>query len=159
MSRLKEKLARMKENDQVANKTDPVAENTSEPSELVLSLKEKMRKISDRYSSKIDSSLTRRTVDQLITLYDACGKRDSAAKWRRIGLDLPPASPRLPLVDDAGVEIGVDRHLLARHGIQGESRRDLRDTPRALRDNDEIDDDEDKENQSKRTEKRMQYGI
>ena len=36
------------------------------------------------------------------------------------------------LVDHPGVQIGVDRHLLAWHRIQGESGIDLRDAPCAL---------------------------
>ena len=30
------------------------------------------------------------------------------------------------------MKVGVDRHLLAGHGVQGESRRDFGDAPRAL---------------------------
>ena len=49
------------------------------------------------------------------------------------------------LVDDAGRKVSVDRHLLARHGVEGEARRDLGDAARALGDDDEVDDDEDDE--------------
>ena len=35
------------------------------------------------------------------------------------------------LVDQAGGEIGVDRHLLARHGVEVEARRDFRDASRS----------------------------
>jgi len=48
------------------------------------------------------------------------------------------------LVDQASVELGVDRHLLAGHGVQGEARRDLGDAPGALGDDHEVDDDEDR---------------
>src|SRR6185437_5304913 len=46
------------------------------------------------------------------------------------------------LVDQSRREIGVDRHLLARHGVEMEARRDLGDAPGALGDDDEIDDHE-----------------
>ena len=46
---------------------------------------------------------------------------------------------RFLLTDQAGVQIGVNRHLLAGHGIQGEARADFRDAPRALGDDHEID--------------------
>ena len=49
------------------------------------------------------------------------------------------------LVDQARGEIGVDRHLLARHGVEVEARRDLGDAPRALGDDDEIHDHENRE--------------
>ena len=51
----------------------------------------------------------------------------------------------LLLVDQAGREVGVDRHLLAGHRIEREARRDLRDAPRALGDDDEVHDHEDRE--------------
>jgi hypothetical protein len=31
----------------------------------------------------------------------------------------------LLLIDDAGVQIGIDRHLLARHGVEGKAGCDL----------------------------------
>ena len=49
------------------------------------------------------------------------------------------------LVDEAGREIGVDRHLLARHRVQGEARRDFGDAAGALGDDDEVHDHEDRE--------------
>ena len=51
----------------------------------------------------------------------------------------------LVLRDQAGVQIGVDGHLLAGHGIQGESGADFRDTARALGDHHEVDDGENDE--------------
>jgi len=51
----------------------------------------------------------------------------------------------LALGDDAGVEVGVDGHLLAGHGVQGESRRHFADALGALGDDDELNDDEDQE--------------
>ena len=60
-------------------------------------------------------------------------------------LDGPAARARLALGDEAGVQVGVDRHLLAGHGVQGEARRDLGDAAGALGDDDEVDDDEDQE--------------
>ena len=49
------------------------------------------------------------------------------------------------LSDEPGVEVGVDRHLLARHRVQGEPCGYLGDSAGALRDYDEVDDDEDGE--------------
>ena len=51
---------------------------------------------------------------------------------------------RLVLVDQAGVEIGVDRHLLARHRVQREARADLGNALGTLGDDDEVDDDQDR---------------
>ncbi len=47
--------------------------------------------------------------------------------------------------DDSGAEIGVDAHLLARNGVEGEAGADLGDAGRALGDDDEVDDDQDQE--------------
>ena len=44
------------------------------------------------------------------------------------------------LVDQAGGKIGVDRHLLARHGVEVEARGDFGDAPRTLGDDDEVHD-------------------
>ena len=49
------------------------------------------------------------------------------------------------LVDQAGGQIGVDRHLLAGHGVEVEARRDFGDAAGALGDDDEVHDDEDRE--------------
>jgi hypothetical protein len=58
---------------------------------------------------------------------------------------LAAAGAGLFFIDDAGAEFGINRHLFAGHGIQGEPRRDFRDAARALGDDDEIDQDEDQE--------------
>ena len=52
---------------------------------------------------------------------------------------------RLALLDQAGIEVGVDGHLLAGHGVEGEPRAHLGDTPGALGDHHEVDDHEDRE--------------
>ena len=49
------------------------------------------------------------------------------------------------LVDQAGAEIGVDRHLLARHGVEVEAGGDFRDAPRTLGDDHEVHDHQDRE--------------
>src|SRR6185437_12883452 len=56
------------------------------------------------------------------------------------------ALARLLLVDQAGGEVGVDRHLLGRHGVGVEARRHYGDAAGALGDDDEIDDHQDGEN-------------
>ena len=63
----------------------------------------------------------------------------------RLALELTTTRARLILGDRAGREVGVDRHLLAGHRVEGEARRDLGDAARALRDDDEVDDREDEE--------------
>jgi hypothetical protein len=47
--------------------------------------------------------------------------------------------------DVAGVQIGVDGHLLAGHAIEREARCDFRHAAGALRDHDEVDHDQDQE--------------
>ena len=55
----------------------------------------------------------------------------------------PP--PRVLLVDEAGGKVGINRHLLARHGIEVEARGHFRDAPRTLGDDHEIHDHQDGE--------------
>ena len=49
------------------------------------------------------------------------------------------------LIDQAGIEVGVDRHLLAGHGVQGETGAHLGNTPGALGHHDEVDDHQNRE--------------
>jgi hypothetical protein len=67
-------------------------------------------------------------------------------------LSLPGAcgAAGLFLVDQAGGQVGVDRHLLAGHGVEGEARRDFGDAARTLGDDDEVHDDEDDEDDRRR---------
>ncbi len=58
--------------------------------------------------------------------------------------DFLAAALGLVLVDDAGVQVGVDRHLAAGHAVQGESGGDFADARGALGDHDELDDDDDR---------------
>ena len=55
------------------------------------------------------------------------------------------ALARLRLVDGAGAQVGVDGHLLARHRVQGEARRDLRHALGALGDHQELHQRQDRE--------------
>ena len=59
-------------------------------------------------------------------------------------------SPDLGFVrcHQSGVQIGVDRHLLAGQRVEREARRDFGDAPCALGDHDQIDDHEDQENEN-----------
>ena len=59
--------------------------------------------------------------------------------------DLVAPRDGLLLRDQPGVQVGVDRHLLAGHRVQREARRDFRDAAGALRHDHEVDDDEDHE--------------
>ena len=49
------------------------------------------------------------------------------------------ALARFVFADKAGIEVGVDRHLLAWHGVQSKTRGYFRDAARALGDHHEID--------------------
>ena len=81
----------------------------------------------------------------------------SASRWVKriapsidaveVGLAPDPLAPRprLALVDDAGVQVGVDRHLAAGHRVEGEPRRHFRDAHRAVVDDEELDRDEHEE--------------
>ena len=60
-------------------------------------------------------------------------------------VDLLAPSPRLVLVDQAGVQLAVDRDQLRGHRVEGEPGRDLRHPAGAARDDDELDDDQDQE--------------
>ena len=53
------------------------------------------------------------------------------------------ALPRLVLGDEPGIEVGVDRHLFAGHGIEGEPRGHFGNAALAFGDDHELDDDED----------------
>ena len=59
--------------------------------------------------------------------------------------DFLAAALGFALVDDAGVQVGVDRHLLAGHAVQGEAGGDFADARGALGDHDELNDDDDDE--------------
>ena len=59
--------------------------------------------------------------------------------------DFLSALSSLDLVDEAGVQLCVDGHLLAWHRVEGEPRGDLGDTTSTLRDDHEVDDDQDDE--------------
>ncbi|MNZ55842.1 hypothetical protein D3C78_737780 [compost metagenome] len=68
---------------------------------------------------------------------------------RTVELGLPrhfgTACLGLGLVDQAGVEVGVNGHLLAGHGVEGEARAHLGNTPGALGHHHEVDDHQDRE--------------
>ena len=59
--------------------------------------------------------------------------------------DILAPSPRLVVVDDPGVEVGVDRHLLAGHRVEGEPGGDLGNAGGTVGDDDELDDHQDEE--------------
>ena len=59
---------------------------------------------------------------------------------------VPAPGPGFILVDEAGRQVGVDGHLLAGHGVQGEPGRNLGDTAGTLGDDDEVDEHQDGEN-------------
>ena len=53
-------------------------------------------------------------------------------------------APRAVGVENAGVHVGIDRHLLSRHRVEREARGDLRDALRTARDDDELNGHEDR---------------
>ena len=63
----------------------------------------------------------------------------------KVGLlaDFLAAALGLALVDGAGVQVGVDGHLPARHAVQGKSGSHFADARGAFGDHDELDDDDD----------------
>ena len=63
----------------------------------------------------------------------------------RLLRDLLAAPLGLGFVDDAGVQVGVDRHLLAGHGVQREPRGHFADARGALGDHDELNHEDDHE--------------
>ena len=83
----------------------------------------------------------------LMTVMIEAGDRVAAHEFRgavhgavevALVLELAAALARDLLVDEAGREIGVDRHLLAGHAVEAEARGDLGDAAGALGDDDEI---------------------
>ena len=65
-----------------------------------------------------------------------------------LGRHLGAAQASLVGGQQPGVQIGVDRHLLAGHGVEREPRGDLRHSPRALGDDDQVDDHQDGEDEN-----------
>ena len=57
----------------------------------------------------------------------------------RLSAHLGATFARLILCDQTSVQIGVDRHLFTRHGIEGKARADFGDSPGALGDDDKVD--------------------
>ena len=77
---------------------------------------------------------------------DDLGSTIHGAVEVRLALNLLAAHPCLLVVDHPGVQVGVNRHLLAGHGVQRKTRRHFRDTLRTLGNDDQLhqyDDDED----------------
>ena len=72
-------------------------------------------------------------------------RRPSRRRSRPRAAIVVAALAGLVVGDQAGVEVGVDRHLLAGHGVEGEAGGDLGDAPGALGDDHELDDHEDQE--------------
>ena len=69
---------------------------------------------------------------------DELGGAVHGAEKCALVLELLTPLPRLGLFDEAGGEIGVDRHLFAGHRIEAEPGRDLGDAPGSLGDDDEV---------------------
>jgi hypothetical protein len=79
-----------------------------------------------------------------IALREANGAVHGAVEIRLAADAVAPRS-RLALVDEAGVEVGVDRHLPSRHRIEREPGGDFRNADRAVVDDDELDGDQHQE--------------
>ncbi len=69
----------------------------------------------------------------------------------------PP--PGFLVVDRAGRELGVNRHLLAGHRVEVEARRDFGDAPRALGDDDEVHHHQDREHDDADDEVAAHYEV
>ncbi len=67
------------------------------------------------------------------------------AEERAFLFQLAAAALRLLLIDDAGGQVRIDRHLLAGNGVEGKACADFSDTRRTLGDDDEVDGDQDQE--------------
>ena len=76
---------------------------------------------------------------------DELGGAVHGAEEGALVLEFAAAAVGLLVVDEAGGEVGVDRHLLAGDGIEGEAGADLGDARGALGDDDEIDRHQDEE--------------
>ena len=76
---------------------------------------------------------------------DELGGAVHGAEEAALLLQLAAAASGGGLVDQAGREVGVDRHLLAGHGVQGEAGGDFGDAAGALGDDDEVHDHQDRE--------------
>ncbi len=63
----------------------------------------------------------------------------------RLGGEVLSPGARFRFVDQPGIEIGVDRHLFARQGIQREARRHFRNANRAMVDDDVLNRDQNQE--------------
>ena len=79
-----------------------------------------------------------------ITAYKFAGAVHRTVELSLLG-DFLTARLGLVLVDQTGVKVSVDRHLLAGHGIEGETRAHLGDTPGTLGHHHEVDDHQNRE--------------
>ena len=79
-----------------------------------------------------------------IAAHELCGAVHGAEEGAFV-LQRPAPGARLVFVDQSGRQVGVDGHLLARHGVKGEAGGNLGDAARTLGDDDEVDDDQDAE--------------
>ena len=80
---------------------------------------------------------------QCVSLIEAGRAVHGAIKFRFVR-DLFAAGPGLHFVDQSGIQVSVDRHLFAGHGIESESRRDFRGSHRAVADHDVLNRDQGK---------------
>ena len=79
-----------------------------------------------------------------IALHELGGTVHRTVEVRLLG-DAFAQGAGLLLVDEAGGDVGVDGHLPAGHGVEGEAGGDLRHPARPVGDDDELDHDEDEE--------------
>ena len=87
-------------------------------------------------------------VIRMLATASRCVNRDRTvhgAEEFRLGREVFPPGASFVLVDQPGIEIGVDRHLLTRQGVQRETRRHFRDAHRAMVDDDVLNRDQNQE--------------
>src|SRR5262249_29864229 len=78
-----------------------------------------------------------------VALVEAGGAVHGAIELGFLGDLLAPCT-RLVFVNQPGIQVGIDRHLLAGHGIEGESCGNFRGTDSAVTDDDVLNGDEGK---------------
>ena len=77
----------------------------------------------------------------------------------RFTRDIFTTFARRRFVDESRIQIGIDRHLLAGHGIQRETSRHLGDATGTLRDDDELNDYDDHEDDETEYEVATDYHV
>ncbi len=97
-------------------------------------------------NQKAGDDIDRRDEDgrHRIPLRETRGPVHGAIEFRLARQHLAPGA-RFVLIDQSGIQVRIHRHLLARHGVQSEARRDFRNADRAVIDHHVLDGDQHQE--------------